>query len=527
MSDYDVIIAGGGHNGLICAAMLVRQGLSVLVAERNDWVGGGVLTRELTLPGFKHDPFGSSHVWIHLNPAFESLRSELEKHGLRYIWSDDHITGHPNKYEGDGIIVYKDVDKTCDTIAAYSRADARRYREIYEEFGEIQDGVIKAMFSPPAPPSYLYQALERSVAGMERLRDYQLSSRQFTLENFENDHVRAFILGWAMAPQTLPDQLGTAAGFFVMIPSIHYFGQAIPEGGSGMLSESLRRYVEASGGTVRTGATVEKFIAGQGTCLGIRLEGGEEIRARSAVVSALDPYQTFLKGFEDDALPAGFKDMARRFTFGDITIVRAHYALHEAPDFRNGADMNRTAFQRIFGTVADIDRQYLEIAAGRKPADPFLWTAAWTTMDPTRAPEGRHTLIMDTFVPVDLVSGEDWEASGPDYVRDVLLEQLRNYTTNMTPDNIMGEYIETGPSLARANWCFHRGVTTGGERTLAQMGAFRPFPNYANYRGPLKHFYMTGPSCHPGGGICGMGTIAAGEILKDLGISSDDDDFDF
>jgi phytoene dehydrogenase-like protein len=189
--------------------------------------------------------------------------------------------------------------------------------------------------------------------------------------------------------------------------------------------------------------------------------------------------------------------------------------------------MNRTAFQRIFGTVADIDRQYLEIAAGRKPADPFLWTAAWTTMDPTRAPEGKHTLIMDTFVPVDLASGEDWEASGPDYVRDVLLEQLRNYTTNMTPDNIMGEYIETGPSLARANWCFHRGVTTGGERTLAQMGAFRPFPNYANYRGPLKHFYMTGPSCHPGGGICGMGTIAAGEILKDLGISSDDDDFDF
>ena len=70
MADYDVIIAGGGHNGLICAAVLVRNGLKVLVAERNDWVGGGVLTRELTLPGFKHDPFGSSHVWIHLNPAF-------------------------------------------------------------------------------------------------------------------------------------------------------------------------------------------------------------------------------------------------------------------------------------------------------------------------------------------------------------------------------------------------------------------------------------------------------------------------
>ena len=527
MADYDVIIAGGGHNGLICAAMLVREGLKVLVVERNDWVGGGVVTRELTLPGFKHDAFGSSHVWIHLNPAFEKLRPELEKHGLKYIWSEDHITGHPNKFAGQGIIVYKDVDKTCDTIAEYSRADARRYREIYEEFGEIRDGVVKSMFAPPAPPSYVFQGLERNPEGLKRLRDYQLSSRQFTLENFANDQVRAFILGWAMAPQTLPDQLGTAAGFYVMIPSIHYFGQSIPQGGSGMLSESLRRYVEANGGAVRTGATVNSFIAERGVCTGIRLENGEEILARHAVVSGLDPYQTYLKGFADHELPNGFKDMVRNFSFGDISIARVHYALHEAPDFKAGEDMNKTAFQRIFGRLADIDRQYLEIAAGKAPTDPFLWTAAWTRMDPSRAPAGKHTLILDTFVPVDLASGEDWEVIGPDYCRDVLLKQLQNYTNNMTPDNIMAEYVETGPSLARANLCFHRGVTTGGERTLAQMGAFRPFPNYAHYRGPLKQLYMTGPSCHPGGGICGMGTITAEEVLKDLGIRQADDDFDF
>ena len=92
MSDYDVIIAGAGHNGLICAAMLVKNGYRVLVAERNEWVGGGVLTRELTLPGYRHDPFGSSHVWIHLNPDFKLLKPELEKHGLKYIWSEDAIT---------------------------------------------------------------------------------------------------------------------------------------------------------------------------------------------------------------------------------------------------------------------------------------------------------------------------------------------------------------------------------------------------------------------------------------------------
>ncbi len=252
-------------------------------------------------------PFGSSHVWIHLNPDFQKLRPDLEKHGLKYIFSDDHITGHPNKYEGSGIIVYKDIDKTCDTIAEYSKKDAIRYKEIHDEFGEIKDGVVKAMFAPPAPPSYLFQGLENNPEGLQRLRDYQLSSRQFTLENFENEHVRAFILGWAMAPQTLPDQLGTAQGFYVMIPSIHYFGQSIPEGGSGMLTESMKRYIEAEGSTVMTGATVRKFITENGECKGIRLENGDEIFARHAVVSSLDPYQTYLTGFEDNALPAGFR----------------------------------------------------------------------------------------------------------------------------------------------------------------------------------------------------------------------------
>ncbi len=527
MSDYDVIIAGGGHNALICASVLVKNGLKVLVAERNDWVGGGVLTREVTLPGFKHDLYGSSHVWIHLNPDFQKLKPEFEKHGLKYIWSEDHITGHPNKNEGDGIIVYKDVDKTCDTIAAYSKADAKRYREIYEEFGEIQAGVIKGMFSPPAPPSYMYQALENSPEGLARLRNYQLSSRQFTFENFENEHVRAFILGWATAPQTLPDQLGTAASFYVMIPSIHYYGQSIPEGGSGMLAESMKAYVEANGGTVMTGATVRRFLVDGDSCNGIRLEDGTEITADKAVISALDPFQTFLHGFDEGVLPEDFLTAVRRFDFGKVTIARVHYALNEAPAFLNGEDMNKTAFQRIFGTVDDIDKQYAEIAAGKAPTDPFLWTAAWTRMDPTRAPDGKHTLIMDTFVPIDLANGEDWDEIGAAYCRDVLLKQLRNYTSNMDDDNILAEFVECGPLLSRSNLCFYRGSTNGGDRTLAQMGAFRPFPNYANYRGPLKKLYLTGPSCHPGGGICGMGTIAANEILLDLGAREEDDDFDF
>jgi len=526
LADYDVIIAGGGHNGLAAGALLAKHGLSVLVAERNEYTGGGTVTREVTLPGFKHDLYGSSHVWIHLNPTFaEELMPELPAHGLKYIWSDDHITGHPNAIEGQGIIVYKDVDKTCDTIAEYSKQDAQRYREIYAEFGEIQDGVIKGMFSPPAPPSYMYQAMENSDEGLKRLRDYQLSSKAFTLENFENPHVQAFILGWATAPQTLPDQLGTAAGFYVMIPSIHYFGQSIPEGGSQMLSVALQRYLESLGGQVMTGATVDEFMVRGGDCVGIRLADGTEIEADKAVITSLDPQQTFLRCMQPEHLDARFLDMVRNFAWGNVTIARVHYALNEAPEFTNGAEMTRTPFQRIFGTVADIDQQYAEIAGGVAPTNPFLWTAAWTTMDPTRAPDGKHTLIADTFVPVELANGADWDEIGPAYIDDVLLTQLQRYTTNMDRDNILGQYVDTGPSLARANWSFVNGVTNGGERTLAQMGAFRPFPGYAEYRSPISRLYMAGPSCHPGGGICAMGTNTANVLLEDLGLKEPEDDF--
>ncbi len=274
-----------------------------------------------------------------------------------------------------------------------------------------------------------------------------------------------------------------------------------------------------------TGATVDRFIVEKGECKGVELADGSAVRAKRAVVTALDPQQTFLRCMSEHELDSRIRDIVRSFSFGNVTIVRAHYALNDAPVFRNGPEMTATAFQRIFGTVSDIDRQYSEIAAGRPPSDPFLWSASWTKMDPTRAPDGKHTIIFDTFVPINLAGGGNWEDIAAGYARDVLLRNLRRHTTNMTDDNILGEFIDTGPNLARSNWSFVNGSTTGGERILAQLGAFRPIPGFAEYRSPIVNLYMTGPSCHPGGGICAMGTNTAAAILEDLEILEPDFSF--
>ncbi len=520
---YDIVIAGAGVNGLACASLLTKEGLSVCVVERNPWVGGGAVTREVTLPGFKHDMFGSSHVWLQLNQDYKtSLEPELERYGLKYVYPQDNITGHPDKNGGPGIVIYKSIDKTCESIAQYSKKDAERYRAIYDDFFLIKDGVIKNFFSPPQPPSTMARAMENSHDGLRRMQEFSLSARAWVDFNFENDFIKAVMLNWALAPQILPEQEGAGQSFYVMIPAIHEFGQGIPVGGSQELPNAMVRYLEDNGSKVMTGVTVREFMIENGEVQGLSLEDGTQIHATRAVVSALDPKQSFLKLTDKQHLEDDFLEMVRRFSFGKVSIARMQLALTEPPAFLNGSEMSSCPFHRIVDSTEQMTNYYAELAMGKPPSDPFLWSACWTLLDPTRAPDGKHTLIFDTYVSNWLADGQTWEDIKEDYAQNVLLPKLQQYAPNINQGTILGYYIETKESLEKANLSFYEGTTGGGERIAAQLGAFRPFPGYAHYRSPIKNLYMTGPHCHPGNGISAMGTITARVMLDDMGIKKAD-----
>ena len=185
-----------------------------------------------------------------------------------------------------------------------------------------------------------------------------------------------------------------------MIPAVHVYGQAIPEGGSQELPNSMARYIEANGGRVITGASVEEIIIENGEARGLKLAGGAVLRARKAVVTALEPKQSFLKLIGEEKLAPDFASAVKRFSFGKVTICRMHLALSEPPDFTNGADMSACAFHRIVDSMPQMTRQYAEMSMGQPPSDPFLWSACWTLLDPTRAPAGTATsLPIDSILP--------------------------------------------------------------------------------------------------------------------------------
>jgi phytoene dehydrogenase-like protein len=303
-----------------------------------------------------------------------------------------------------------------------------------------------------------------------------------------------------------------------MSPAVHAYGQAIPQGGSMQLPLAMVRYIEAHGGAVLTGSPVKSILVEGGEARGILLVDGKTIRGKRGIVSSLEPKQTFQRLVAREHLTDDFLDLVAGYRFGRTSICRIHLALSEPPRFNNGTDMSVCPFHRIVDSMPQMIRQYAEMAQGIPPSDPFLWSACWTLMDPTRAPAGKHTLILDTFVSNWLADGRRWEDIKTQYALEVLLPKLRQYAPNITEQTILGYYVDARESLEAANPSFVDGTTHGGERVQAQLGYFRPFPGFAHYRAPVKKLYMTGPHCHPGGGISAAGTVAAGVMLQDFGL---------
>jgi phytoene dehydrogenase-like protein len=515
---YDIVVAGGGHNSLICAAYLAKARLRVLVLEAREIIGGNTITEELTVPGFRHDSCSSAHALMQSSPMIRNNELELDKYGLRYLYPDPVVT-IPFE-DGTSLTMWRDLERTAEEFAEFSRRDADAYRRMMAEYDSAKKVFGRYNYTPIGYSPPLDEALMALPDGPLWIRRYKQSALEIINERFEDEHSRAFMLWLAFMTIQPVDRPFTGRLAYAIANGRQNYSWTTPEGGSGALPKALVALIEAHGGLVLTGQPVTELILENGRCVGVVTAKGETYRAKKAVVSTIHikhlvdmaPHQTwgdmFVKGVEQ--WQPGF------------TLFATHYALSEPPLYLIHGERQPSVAAGVTGSVDNLLRLMSDMRRGRvHQDDPVLLVVCSTAVDPTRAPAGKHTLKVLSFFPYDLADGgpSRWDEIKAE-VSQRNLDHLRKFAPNLTDDVILGVRVESPLDLERRNAHNWHGSCHGGDLSPAQSGAMRPTPGWASHRMPIPGLYQTGATTHPGGSVsAGPGRNAAWVILDDLGLS--------
>ncbi len=522
-SQYDVIVIGGGHNGLVNAAYLGRAGKKVLVLERRHVLGGAAVTEEI-FPGFKFSV--CSYVVSLLRP--EIIRElDLPRHGMEILPLDGTFTPMP---DGNYLWRVNDHAKTRREIARHSRLDA----EAYEEFGKAMVQMcrfVKPLLSmtPPDPTSLKLRDLEKLFALARRFQALS-SEEKYTLTKLMSMSAADFLGEWfetdvLKATMSASGIIGTFLGIrspgtaYVLLH--HYMGEidgsfrswGFSRGGTGAISNAIAAAAREAGVEIRTEAPVARILVKNGCATGVVLGNGDEFRA-DVISSGVDPNQTFLKMIAPGLLPEEFLEEVRRYKFRGSS-GKVNLALDALPEFKchPGPGAHLRGAISISPSVEYMERAYDEAKYGNFSTRPYIDVVIPSLTDPSVAPPGKHVLsCFVQYASYELKEGT-WEEKREAF-GDTVINTLAEHAPNIK-NIIIGRQVLTPFDLER-----EFGLTEGnifqGELALEQLFFLRPVAGWAQYRTPIKNLYMCGSATHPGGGIMGApGRLAALEILKD------------
>ncbi len=509
--EYDVIVIGGGHNGLTAGCYLQKSGKKVLVLERLEKAGGGVWTEEVTQPGFKHNLASLFHGILHLGPVYKDL--ELEKYGAEYVWPDAQVAAAFT--DGRCLVFYRDLDKTCKEIARFSKKDAETYRKLAMQFRVIVDNIISPwFFNPPQPTSLAAMAMETSVEGMNMLRMQLSSPKNIVEELFESNELKSFLLAFIKEFGGSPDTYGFGVFVPMMLGETHDpHGWAICKGGSDNLAKAFVNCLEDHGGKVQTNAHVKEIIVDGDKAKGVILEDGTEIYANDMVLTNVEPHQTFLDMVGEEKLDENFANSVKRYRHEDTILFSTHLALDEPLKWKCAEfnpDVNRCLGVLLVDSPQELYDDFADINKGLLPEYPRMFTAYPSAVDPTQAPDGKGTAIGWQYVPYNL---RDKGSEGWDEVKDEFskhcIDVWSKYVDNM--DSALIESYAMSPVDTERKWTsMVHGGFNHGEMSQDQLTIMRPFVEHKPYKTPYKGLYMCGASTHPSGsigGACGYNAV--------------------
>jgi beta-carotene ketolase (CrtO type) len=526
MEAYDVVIIGAGHNGLVCAAYLLKAGYSVLLLEKRSVPGGAATTEEAMpkeAPGFKFNLCAIDHEFIHLGPVVQEL--ELEKYGLEYLQCDPVVfCPHP---DGKYFLGHKSVEKTCAEIARYNERDAKKYAD-YTAFWQKVIGAMIPMFN--APPKSIVDIIGNydikklkdlfSVIGapdktLDFIRTMLTSAEDIVNEWFDSEFLKAPLVRLASELGAPPSQKTIAVGA-IMMAMRHNPGMARPRGGTGELVKALLNLVSSLGGKVLTDQHVEKILIDDGKAVGVRVAGGKEYRANRGVISNIDAKRLFLELVDNSDVDAADPDLRerleRRIVNNNETILKIDLAMDEPLRFEHHEHKDEYLIGSVLiaDSVKQVEVAHSDPSVGKIPLeDPSMYVVQPTMLDPSMAPPGKHTVWIEYFAPYVVdgaegtgLNGTGWTDELKNKVADRVIDKLADYAPNVKRATI-ARRVES-PAELGARLGAYKGNYYHIDMTLDQMVFFRPLPEIANYKTPIEGLYLTGAGTHPGGSISGM-----------------------
>ncbi|NNN21493.1 MAG: NAD(P)/FAD-dependent oxidoreductase [Acidimicrobiales bacterium] len=525
---YDVIIIGAGHNGLTLGAYLARSGLEVLVLERRHEEGGGLTTEELTRPGFLHNVHANYHTFVDLAPPVKDL--EIREHGVKYVRPEVQMASiYPDK---TALVVYSDIDKTCDSISRFSAKDAATFRKLFNEAHGYVDLLLGTlMFEPPMSVKELTKAL--SVFGVGNRSEFlsvklrRETINQFLDEHFESPKVKAHLAFHGAVCGYANDIVGLAIGFPLLVGKINNWHLSI--GGSHRLAHALWRDLANHGGVLVTDAEVASVVVDGNRVSGVRLADGTEITARKLVASTVSVEQTFLEFLDRDKVSNDlvsnelFEKIETEIKHQSWSLFSVHLALSKLPHYLAGEfepDVDKAWVVNLgYSSPEELNDDW-KLIRNNQLADPKPNVAINSLYDPTDAPEGSYTGLLRQFAPYSIGSLgpgawveearhygekciESWRAFAPDMDAEAIIDW-----TTYSPHDIATKL----PNMVKGDWMM-------GEISLANMLDQRPLPELGNYRTPIEGLYMAGSTQHPHGFITFAPAYnALSVIAQDIGL---------
>jgi phytoene dehydrogenase-like protein len=523
---YDVIVVGGGHNGLTAAAYLARAGMSTLVLERRHLVGGCCVTEEIA-PGCRAST--TSYIASMLRPEVISDLN-LGQHGLRMVPCDPAIqVPFP---DGQVVPWWTNRDRAVAEFGKFSARDAQTFVRIDDQLKKLAR-YLQPFFLEPPPKidthslhgwSDLFRVGKRfrsiSHAELAQLISFLTGSLgEFLDRNYESDKIKTlFLANNVYGKHGGPYQAGSAIGllFHLLSGGEHelqgFFGHVM--GGMGAITQALAAAGQKLGVEIRTSSEVAEITVRNGRVRGVVLEDGTQISSR-LVLSNADPKRTFLKLIPAAELPEDFVHAVKGIKM-DGPCAKVNMVLAEEPRF-TGTSPNATPLERTFYTLVPslefAERSYSVSRTGEIPDELWVDCVVSSNADGSLAPAGKHILTCFVqYVPYRLRTGT-WDENR-DLLGDRVVKKIAEYAPNV-PHAILARQVLTPLDLERTY-----GLTEGnifhGDLTLEQLFFMRPVPGWSQYRTPIDGLYLCGAGAHPGGGVTGApGHNAAHQVLRD------------